>query len=80
MKRRLSPATIQRVAQYASMGGSGKATVAAASEAERDRAEIKEIHQNLTTALRWAERKGYPTIAADLRRCLDFARALKNSR
>jgi hypothetical protein len=45
----------------------------------KPKTEIDEIQQHLTSVLRWAEGLGCTTIAADLRRCLDFCRALKKS-
>jgi hypothetical protein len=45
------------------------------TEADRELAEVKEIHQHLTVALKWAGRKGFTTISAELRRCRDFTRA-----
>jgi hypothetical protein len=41
--------------------------------------EIDEITQKLASVLKWAERQGFSNIAADLRRCYAFCRALKRS-
>jgi hypothetical protein len=47
--------------------------------ARKPKTEIDDIEQKLASVLKWAERQGFTNIAADLRRCYDFARALKRS-
>ena len=49
------------------------------SRPPKPKTEIDEITQKLANVLKWAERQGFTNIAADLRRCYDFARALKRS-
>jgi hypothetical protein len=45
----------------------------------KPKTELDEITQKLGSVLKWAEQLGYTNIAADLRRCYAFARALKRS-
>jgi len=43
----------------------------------KPKTEIDEITQKLASVLKWAEGQGFSNIAADLRRCYAFGRALK---